>query len=162
MTRRMGLMLLAALLLVSSAAASAAARKAQAEPDCGRACLRAVMDRYIAGLVAHDTKGVPLAADVRVVENVTRIRPGEGFWKTAAAPATAFRIYVPDPVSQQIGFMGVMQEDGKPVQVGIRLKLRDGQIVEAEGPARYEPAEPASAARGFRDRGAGWAAGAAR
>jgi hypothetical protein len=41
-------------------------------------------------------------------------------WKTASAAPTTFRIYVPDPVSEQVGFIGVMQEEGKPVQLDHR------------------------------------------
>jgi hypothetical protein len=37
-----------------------------------------------------------------VVENVTRIEPGEGLRKAASAGPTAFRIVIPDPVSQQV------------------------------------------------------------
>jgi len=45
---------------------------------------------------------------------------------------TTFKIYVPDPVSQQIGFIGVLQEAGKPVQLGLRLKVQEGRITEIE------------------------------
>ncbi len=60
------------------------------------------------------------------------MKPGEGLWKTASALPTTFKIYVPDPVSEQVGFLGVMQESGKPVMLGLRLKIRNGQITEAE------------------------------
>jgi hypothetical protein len=57
---------------------------------------------------------------------------GDGLWRTATALPTTFKIYVPDPVSQQVGFLCVMMESGKPIELGLRLKLRDGKIVEAE------------------------------
>jgi hypothetical protein len=102
-------------------------------PDpCDRACLKSLVDTYVAALVAHDPARVPLAPNVKLVENVTPIRPGEGFWKTASAVPTTFKIYVPDPVAQQVGFIGVMQEGDQPVELGLRLKVRKGQIVEAE------------------------------
>jgi hypothetical protein len=103
-----------------------------AEKPCDRACLKSLVDNYVAALVAHDPSKVPLARDVKMVENIQRIKPGEGLWKTASAVPTTFRIYVPDPVAQQIGFLAVMEEDGKPIQLGLRLKLEAGKITEAE------------------------------
>ncbi len=60
------------------------------------------------------------------------MKPGEGLWKTASEGPTTFKIYVPDPVAQQVGFMCVMKQDGKPIQLGLRLKLVNGKITEAE------------------------------
>ena len=100
--------------------------------SCDRACLNALVDSYLAALVAHDLSRVPIAANAKLVENVTAIKPGEGLWKTASAVPTAFKIYVPDPVSQQVGFLGVLDEGGKPVELALRLKLQNGQIVEME------------------------------
>lgn len=103
-----------------------------ADKPCDRACLKTLVDNYVAALVAHDPTNVPLARDVKMVENIQRIKPGEGLWKTASAPPTTFRIYVPDPVAQQVGYLAVMEEDGKPIQLGLRLKLEGGKITEAE------------------------------
>ena len=93
---------------------------------CDRDCLKKLADSYVAAMVAHDPAKVPLARDVKMVENIQRIRPGEGLWKTATAAPTTFRIYVPDTVAQQVGYMAVMQEDGKPIQLALRLKLEGG------------------------------------
>jgi hypothetical protein len=86
----------------------------------------------VAALVAHDPSKVPLAADVKFVENVTPMKPGEGLWKTASEAPTTFAVYVPDPVSEQVGFIGMMKADGKPIELALRLKVRHGEIVEAE------------------------------
>jgi hypothetical protein len=104
---------------------------------CDRACLDKTVDTYIAALVAHDPSQVALAPDIKFVENVMPAKPGEGLWKTAAEAPTMFKIYVPDPVAGQVGFIGMMKEhdkDGtdKPIQLALRLKLKDGKIVEAE------------------------------
>lgn len=99
---------------------------------CDRSCLMTLADHYLAALVAHDPHEVPLASDVRMVENIKRIQPGEGLWKTATAGPTTFKIIVPDPYSQEVGGMVMMQVSGKPAQVGFRLKLVNGKIVEAE------------------------------
>jgi len=102
-------------------------------PDpCHRACLKDLANSYLAALVAHDPSKVPLAADVKFVENVTPMKPGEGLWKTATEVPTTFAVYVPDPVSGQVGFIGMMKADGKPIELAMRLKVRHGEIVEAE------------------------------
>jgi len=103
-----------------------------ADAGLDRAALLKLADTYLAALIAHDPGMVPLAGDVKVVENMKHIKPGEGLWKTATSGPTAFKILVPDPVLQEVGGLVVMQNDGKPVQVGFRLKLINGKIVEAE------------------------------
>jgi len=72
------------------------------------------------------------APDVKFVENTVPMKPGDGLWKTATAIPTTFKIYVPDVAAQQIGFLGVMQENDRPIEIALRLKLVDGQIAEAE------------------------------
>jgi len=99
---------------------------------CDRACLNKLVDSYLFALVAHDPSRVPIAADAKFVENTVPGKPGEGLWKTASEAPTTFKIYVPDPVAEEIGFLGVMKEDGVPVEIGLRLKVRNGQIVEME------------------------------
>ncbi len=103
-----------------------------AAAQCNRACLKNTVNKYLAALVAHDPSQVSLAANVKFVENTVPMHPGDGLWKTASAVPTTFKIYVPDPVSEEVGFMGVMQEKGKPVLIALRLKIRNGKITEAE------------------------------
>jgi hypothetical protein len=115
------------------AAAAVQAATHNAVPDrCDRACLKGLVDSYLAALVAHDPSRIPIAPDVKFVENTVPLHPGDGLWKTASALPTTFKIYVPDPVAQQVGFIGVMQESDKTVELGLRLKVRKGRIVEAE------------------------------
>ena len=100
--------------------------------QCDRACLLMTTNIYLAGLVAHDPSIVKFSPDVKFVENTVPMKPGDGLWKTASAIPTTFKIYVPDTVSQEVGFLGVMQENDRPIEIALRLKIRDGQIVEAE------------------------------
>jgi len=125
-----GISCLGALLIAGSGVVNAA-NPANAGV-CDRTCLTKLADDYVAALVAHDPRKVPLARDVRLVENIKRIQPGEGLWKTASAAPTTFRIHVPDTIAQQVGYLALMHEDGKPVQVAIRLKVVAGKIAEAE------------------------------
>ena len=118
-------------LLFAAAFAIALPAAAQAQ-DCDRACLIKMADDYAAALVAHDPSRVPLASDAVTVENAERIGAGEGLWRTATGGVTEYRVPVPDPVSQQVGLLAMMEVEGKPALVGIRLKREDGRIVEAE------------------------------
>lgn len=112
--------------------AVAAMNSAASAAKCDRTCLDKTVDDYIAAMVAHDPSRVAFASDVKFVENTVPMKPGEGLWKTVTEGPTTFKIYVPDPVSQQVGFMGMLKEGDKPIQLGLRLKLKDGRIVEAE------------------------------
>ena len=99
---------------------------------CNDACLTRAVNNYLAALVAHDPSMVPLSSHLEFVENLKDLKPGEGLWQTATALPTSFKIYVPDSVSEQVGFLGVMKVSDKPTIVALRLKIRHGQIVAAE------------------------------
>ena len=89
-------------------------------------------DRYLAALVANDPGAVPLAPGLVTVENLRQIKPGEGLWATASGVPSSFAIHVPDTQRQATGFIGMLEADGGPVLLGLRLATEDGQIVEAE------------------------------
>jgi hypothetical protein len=107
------------------------AQQPRTEP-CDRTCLNARVDAYLAALVAHDPSRVALAPGAKFVENITAMKPGQGLWQTASAGPTTFKIYVPDPVSGQVGFIGVLKEADKPIQLALRLKVQGGVITEIE------------------------------
>jgi len=100
--------------------------------ELNRADLIKLADDYFAALVAHNPKAVPLASNIKTVEQVKRIQPGEGLWKTATSVPTNFKIVVPDPVAQQVGGIVIMGVSEKPTQLGFRLKVEKGKITEAE------------------------------
>jgi hypothetical protein len=128
----MGAALIAAVTLAMSGVVSSAQAK-----DCDRDCLNGMVDTYIAAMLAHDPGKAPFAKNSKTVENIKRIQPGDGLWKTITAGPDKFKIYVPDPVSQQVGFMGMIEDGGKPAQLGLRLKIENGKIVEAEQMIAY-------------------------
>ncbi len=99
---------------------------------CDRACLLEIADQYLAALVAHDPSKVTFSDNAKFVENITPMKPGEGLWKTASAPPTTFKILIVDPVSEEIGFIGVMQESGKPIELALRLRIVNKKINQAE------------------------------
>ncbi len=117
-------------------AADADAAGSAAAAACNRDCLIDLAKSYLAAVVSGDPSAVPLAANVAFVENLTRMKPGEGLWANAASGPTSFAIYVPDVEQQQAGFMGVLRREGangtEPVLVAVRLKLENREIAEAE------------------------------
>jgi hypothetical protein len=108
------------------------AHAADAAKPLDRPALIKLANDYVAALVAHDPKKVPLAAGVKTVENAKPIHAGEGLWKSATAGPTEFKIVVPDTYSQEVGGMFMIQSDNKPAQIGLRLKVVNGKITEAE------------------------------
>jgi len=105
-------------------------------PACGRECLIDIADSYLEAVAAHDSAATALADEVAFVENITRMKPGDGLWVSAAGTATRFRIYVPDPVQGAIGMMAVIDRqtaDGiVPALLAARLKVIDGEITEVD------------------------------
>lgn len=124
--------------------------------DCDRQCLIDTTEAYLAALTANDPSSAPLADGVAIVENVQRIQPGEGLWESAVSGPTEFAIYVPDEANQSAGFLGMItrmaappapqgtgpeeraeweataEKTEQPALIALRLKLENGEIVEAE------------------------------
>src|SRR5690606_24162012 len=102
-------------------------------PACDRACLIELTDTYIAGIEGQSLEGIPFSDEVVIVENLQRIGPGEGLWAEATGKGTDFSIVVPDEQRQTAGWLGMVERDGVPTIVAVRLKLDPrGSIVEAE------------------------------
>ena len=85
-------------------------------------------------MIRHDAKGLPLERDVRMTENTAAMPVGEGvLWRGKVEP-TAFKLHVADPVSGQVGLQTVLNVEGRPALVAIRLRverLSDGQQQDA-------------------------------
>lgn len=123
---------------------------------CDRQCLIDTIDGYVAALAAHDPSKTRLADDVVFVENITRMKPGEGLWQSVVKGPDSFVIRVPDEINQSVGYLAMMtymapplapqgaspEERAKvaaqppveqPALVAIRLQLDgSGRIREAE------------------------------
>ena len=105
----------------------------QAAQTCDRECLVTTMKNYLAALVKHDPKSVPLDSDVKFTENTVILPVGEGLWVTASGGPSDFQIYAADPVTQQVAALVVMKENSNAdVLLGVRLAMRRGKIAEAE------------------------------
>ena len=101
-------------------------------PACDRACLSGIVDAYLAALVAPDPAKAPMARGARFTENTGVLDVGEGLWVGASEAPATFKLYVPDPATSQIGFLGVMKEFDRPVMLALRLRVLNARIVEAE------------------------------
>ncbi len=115
-----------ALLLAASAWCSTASAAAQ----CTRRELATTVNGYFKALTAHNARRLPLTRHAGFTENGLPKDFGEGFWKTAGAvrlKRSALDIRTCGTVTQAI-----IEEDGKPIIYGVRLKLVHGRISEAE------------------------------
>ncbi|MBZ5694301.1 MAG: hypothetical protein LAN36_02955 [Acidobacteriia bacterium] len=99
--------------------------------DCDRACLEGLANQYLAALVAHDPKRLPLAADVKYTEQDQVMDVGDGFWGTATAIG-GYKHCFSDPVAEQIGCMVTMHEGEHLLIMGMRLRVELGRITEIE------------------------------
>ena len=120
-----------ALALGSGAAWAAPAAVAGKDAGCDRTCLHALMEDYLAALVAHDPKRLKTTPDVKFTENTNRMTLGDGLWQTAGTVGT-FKLYVEDPETSQVALYGTVTENGVPALLGVRLKARDRRLSEIE------------------------------
>jgi hypothetical protein len=99
---------------------------------CDRSCLTGLMDRYVDAIMKHDRTGLPLEPELRMTENAAQIAVGEGILWRARVEPTAFKLYVADPIAGQVGLQTVLNIEGRPALVAIRLKVERLRILEIE------------------------------
>ena len=99
--------------------------------NCNRACLEDLVNQYLAAVVAHDPKRLPLSADVMYTENDQVMEVGDGFWKTAEGLGNYKHIFA-DPEFGQVAIMGTMREAGAALLLSLRLRVELGRITEIE------------------------------
>jgi len=99
--------------------------------DCDRACLAGFLDQYLNALVANDASQAPLSYGFRQTENSVVTPNDEGLWSTVTGLRALQRRYF-DPAGSTAGFFGVLDEDGEPAIVALRLKITNQMITEAE------------------------------
>ena len=128
-----------------SLAVSAMAQPPVVKPACDRTCLEGYIDRYLDAMIAKNVSPSLFARDAKFTENGVQLPLGnEGLWYGMSGKGT-YKLYVPDVETQQVAFIGTVQEGGggasakgaKPaaptiVAVAIRLKIVNGLITEAE------------------------------
>jgi hypothetical protein len=119
------------LALLILAVAQGLAVAAERSPDCDRACLRSILDRYMTAVVQHDPSAASLAFGYRHTENAINVPPGKGVWQSVTALGAVQRRFL-DPVSSQAAYYGIVDEGGKLAIVTVRLRIEGRSVTEAE------------------------------
>ncbi|HEY7466069.1 MAG TPA: hypothetical protein VIB47_05195 [Dehalococcoidia bacterium] len=96
-----------------------------------RADLESLVDTYLEALSARDASRLPVTPNVRYTENCQQLRLGKGLWATCTGDVS-YRLYMADPETEQVGFFGLLTENGSPAFLALRLKADGGRIAEAE------------------------------
>ncbi|MGH9592720.1 MAG: hypothetical protein ACRD5L_06490 [Bryobacteraceae bacterium] len=81
--------------------------------------------------MAHNPFGLPLAPKVKFSENDQLLDLGDGLWNVTT-DLGSYKLYVADPQSQQVGFLGTLRENDRPVGIALRLKIDNRKISEIE------------------------------
>jgi len=89
------------------------------------------VDAYLEALSARDASRLPATANLRYTENCQEIALGKGLWATCTG-GVSYRLYMADPETGQIGFFGLLTENGSPAFLALRLKAEGGRVAEAE------------------------------
>jgi hypothetical protein len=97
---------------------------------CSRKDLKAITDKFFTALEAHKPSGVPLASNARYTENGTEVEVGKGVWQTAGK--TTFKRGMVDTQKCGTHTQAIIEEDGKPMLYGVRLKINKKKISEIE------------------------------
>lgn len=112
--------------------AAANAQVAPAAASCDRECLRGKVTEVLHALVKHDISGVPVAETLRVTEDaVEKPLKAVGLVRTV----TGLRGYRQDVIDERAGVAGthvVVEENGAPVLLVVRLKVVADQLAELE------------------------------
>lgn len=98
---------------------------------CNRACLFAQLDAYLAALQAKDPSLVAWADGVRFTENNVVLGLGDGLWGTITGMGE-YNLRFADEKNGEAGFYGVVDEPDFSSLFGLRLKVVNRQIAEAE------------------------------
>jgi hypothetical protein len=113
------------------AQASLASPEPALAPACDYACLEQIVDRYLEAVSKHNPALLTWAPDVRFSENNVMLKVGEGLWRSATGQARNVLKFA-DPAGGQAGAYALVAERGRPAFFAMRLKVRNGAIVEVE------------------------------
>lgn len=100
---------------------------AQTQTLCNSACVENLVNTYVAGLLRHEPKGLPLASGVRITENGRVTNAGEGVWRTITEQGGYHDVFVDDGLQSAV-FFGAFREGDEPLLLAIRFKL-DGRLI---------------------------------
>jgi hypothetical protein len=124
-------LVLAFLSILLTVPAQAQTRGETAADPCDRECLRGFITQYLDSMILGDPKAIPTAPTVRFTEDTKTLPLGEGLWKGASK----LRSYRQDFLDVREGMAAshvVVEENGTPVLLALRLKIEKGEITEIE------------------------------
>jgi hypothetical protein len=122
---------LASLFVILTIAADAKTRVATAAGTCDRECLRGFITHYLDAMISHKPKSIPTAPTASFTEDTKTLPLGEGLWKGASK----VRSYRQDFLDVREGVAAshvVVEENGTPVMLALRLKIENKKITEIE------------------------------
>jgi hypothetical protein len=133
--------------LTAQTSTSSPAPAASSAAACDRACLEAIAMRYLEAMVAHDPTHAPLSPSVKFAQDNVPLQIGDALWATMSGIGT-YRHFFADPERGDVGYIGVVEENGIAGILILRLKIENHLITEAEqffahdphGAAAYEKA----------------------
>jgi hypothetical protein len=133
---------LASLFLILTVASNAQNRVGTAAGTCDRGCLRGFITQYLDAMISHNPKAIPTAPATRFTEDTKTLPLGEGLWKGASK----VRPYRQDFLDVREGVAAshvVVEENGTPVMLALRLKIENKKITEIETMVTRSKAEGA-------------------
>jgi hypothetical protein len=107
------------------------AQSADPTSACDRTCLNGLVNEYLLAMVAHDPSRLRTTSSVRFTENNVELKLGDGLWGTIGSLGS-YKLYFDDPEKGQVGFYGVVLEDGHPAAYSLRMRIENRQIAEIE------------------------------
>jgi hypothetical protein len=102
-----------------------------AQESCDRQCLNGFITQYLKAMVAHDPKALTLAPNTRFTENTKTLPLGEGLWKEASG-LQSYRQDFLDVREGQAASHVIVEANGNPIMLAVRLKIANNKISEIE------------------------------
>ncbi len=103
---------------------------ASAETECTRDGLKAITGQFLKSLESHNPADAPLASNARYTENGIDVAAGKGTWETAGK--IIFKRGLVDTKKCGTHTQTIIEENGKQILYGVRLKVEKGKISEIE------------------------------
>ncbi len=119
-----------AILLCSTSFVRAESAAVIQAKGCTRAVLQTAVDSYLAAQGAGNLSKMPLASQVKYIENMTAIKKDQGLWNTPLP--IAFHRSLLDVDSCRTFTEVIVTEGDHPYVLGTRLKVENGKISEID------------------------------
>jgi hypothetical protein len=97
---------------------------------CTRESLKGIVEQYFTSIETHSTAKLPLASTVKFTENGTEVAVGKGFFETGGK--ALLKRSALDTTNCGTATQAIIEENGRPIIFGARLKVSAGKITEIE------------------------------